>query len=168
MSATPDTRGTRTVDAVLTWLHPVAAAAVVLVAAQVILGGGPAGSRDLQGSQAAAFLGVIQALVLGTGLTLSLLVNFRLLRWHRPHGLSAVERALVIVQFVVIALVLVGLVVEVPETAMTVTRFYGGPVLVGLAIAVAVVAGRRNRALRELRAASATEPPSPTAPSRPD
>lgn len=131
-------------DVVLVWAHRVLALVVLVVAAGVLWGGGPAGSRDPVGSQADAFIGVIQSVAIAPGLVVSLVVNSVMLQRHGARGLTRTERVLVLVDVAVIAFLQLGVLFDL--TGLGGLRLLGWVAAIVLAVLIFTRAVARNRA----------------------
>lgn len=95
------------------------------------------------------FQGAIQAFAIFPGLALSLVVNALLMRAHRERGLRTTERALLIIEFVMIAALLVFHFYQDAAGTNLGLAILVWPFIIGVAIAIAIVAIHRN----------ATQPP---------
>jgi hypothetical protein len=91
-----------------------------------------------------SFQGAVQAFAIFPGLTLSLVVNALLMRAHRERGLSIRERVLLIIEFVMIA-ALVVFHFWVDSHGLTFgLAILVWPFVIVLAVAIAIVAIYRN------------------------
>ncbi len=139
----------RPLDVVIVWAHRVLAVIVLVVAVDVLFAGGPAGSRNPVGSQADAFLGVIQSVTIAPGLVVSLLVNSFVLRKHGARGLTRNERVLVLVDFAVIVFLQLGVLLDL--TGLGLVRLLGWIAVIVLAALIFTQAVARNRAAADVR-----------------
>ena len=106
-----------------------------------------------------SFAGAIHALAVFPGLVLSLVVNALLMRVHRERGLSLTEKWLLGVEFALIAALLVLHFWTESGDALGLA-IITWPVVIILAIVLAIVAAVRNAS----RPPSAEAPPAPPAP----
>ncbi len=118
-----------------------AAAAVLLVIALIgIVGDLALGQPELTFS----FAGAIQAFFVFPGLVISLVVNALIMRLHREIGVSRVEKVLLIIEGVLIALLLLFHFYTDPAGDTFGFAILTWPILMLLATAIAIVAGVRN------------------------
>ena len=102
-----------------------------------------------------SFAGAIQAFAIFPGLVVSLVVNALVMRAHRAVGLSRTEKVLLIVEFVLIAaLLLFHFYTDDAGTTLGLA-ILEWPVLIGVAISIAIVAV--VRAVRYSSRATTTE-----------
>ena len=100
------------------------------------------------------FQGWIQAIAIFPGLVLSLIVNALLMRAHRERGLRTTERALLIIEFVMIAALVVFHFSDDDRGMSFGFAIMLWPFVIVVAVAIAIVAIHRN----------ATRPPTPAGP----
>jgi hypothetical protein len=101
-----------------------------------------------------SFAGAIQAFAVFPGLALSLTVNALLMRAHRELGLSLTETWLLAIEFALIAVLLVLHFVSQSGDALGLAILVW-PVVIVLAITIAIVAGVRNAARGRVATTSA-------------
>jgi hypothetical protein len=90
------------------------------------------------------FQGWIQAIAIFPGLVLSLVVNAFLMRAHRDRGLRTTERALLIIEFVMIAALLLFHFYQDDHGTTFGLAILLWPFVIAVAIAIAIVAIHRN------------------------
>lgn len=105
-----------------------------------------------------SFAGAIQAFAVFPGLAISLVLNALLMRAHRERGLSLTEKWMLGVEFALIAWLLVLHFWSHSGDALG-FAILTWPVVIVLAVAIAIVAGVRNAAR-----ATTTEPSAPPVP----
>lgn len=106
-----------------------------------------------------SFAGAIHAFAVFPGLALSLVLNGLLMRAHRERGLSGAEKWMLAVEFVLVALLLVLHFWSHSGDALG-YAILTWPVVIVLAVAIAIVAGVRNATRPTTSEPSA--PPVPT------
>ena len=107
-----------------------------------------------------SFAGAIQAFAVFPGLVLSLVVNALIMRAHRERGLSLAEKWLLGIEFGLIAALLVLHFWTQSGDALGLA-ILTWPVVIILAIVIAIVAGVRNASRPAVDAAAAVPPPPP-------
>jgi hypothetical protein len=115
------------------------------------------------GELAFSFAGGIQSFAVFPGLVISLVVNALIMRLHREIGINRVEKVLLIIEGVLIALLLLFHFYEDPTGNTLGFAVLTWPILILLATAIAITAGIRNA--NRPRPAPATAPA--TAPDAP-
>ncbi len=100
--------------------------------------------------------GAIQAFAVFPGLILSLIVNAMIMRAHREQGLNRTEKILLGVEFGVIAALLIFHFYIDPAGNTFGLAIVTWPVIILLAIAIAIVAAYRNATRPRLPAGSAS------------
>ena len=130
-------------DRILTWSQLIVAAILAMLSALGIVS-----VLALDSGYAFSFQGGIASFSLLPGLVISLVVNFLILRSHVPFPLSAVERVLLVLEYLV--LVVVVLTHFIPEALLV--AFASWAVVIPLAISIALVGIVRNVHLRGARA----------------
>ncbi len=96
-----------------------------------------------------SFAGGIQAFAIFPGLVLSLCVNAAIMRSHRAVGLSSAEKALLIIEGVLIAALLVFHFYTDPAGTTFGLAIVTWPIVILLAIAIAIVAAVRAVSTRQ-------------------
>lgn len=91
-----------------------------------------------------SFAGGIQSFAVFPGLVLSLIVNALIMRLHREIGINRVEKVLLIIEGVLIALLLLFHFYQDPTGNTLGLAVMTWPVLILLATAIAITAGVRN------------------------
>jgi len=104
-----------------------------------------------------SFAGGIQSFAVFPGLVISLVVNALIMRLHREIGINRVEKVLLIIEGVLVALLLLFHFYEDPAGNTLGFAILTWPILILLATAIAITAGVRN-ANRPRTAAAAPAP----------
>jgi hypothetical protein len=111
-----------------------------------------------------SFAGGIQAFAIFPGLVLSLTVNALVMRAHRAVGLNLAEKILLIIEGALIAALLVFHFYTDPAGATFGLAIVTWPVIILLAIAIAIVAITRAVSVRQNPPSAPPAPPSPITP----
>ncbi len=111
-----------------------------------------------------SFAGGIQSFAVFPGLVLSLVVNALIMRLHREIGINTVEKVLLIIEGVLVALLLLFHFYTDPAGNTFGLAILTWPVLILLATAIAIVAGARNAS----RPRPTADPLVPAPPTDPD